>query len=306
MTLRRCATIDAVDWDDIRYFLAVARTGSLTDAALELTVSYSTVSRRLAALEEGLGSRLFERLASGYELTAAGVEMRESARRMEAEFAQLSRQVLGRDARLAGRLRVATTDALATSFMPDLAAFTRQYPEIEIDLLSSPAPAELAMREAEVALLATDRPPESLVGRRLARLSSALYASRAYLEERPDIEDLSSHVWVGWEQGMQHIPAARWMSENQPDARVVCRVSTGTALRAAVQAGVGIAHLLCFMAEDDPLLRRVRPPEPALETSLWLLTHEDLAATGRVRVFLDVLADAIGNQRVRLAASGNG
>ena len=86
----------------------------------------------------------------------------------------------------------------------------------------------------------------------------------------------------------------------------MCRVSTGTALRAAVRAGVGIAHLLCFLAEDDRELRRVRPPEPELETSLWLLTHEDLAATGRVRVFLDFLAEAIGNQREQLAASGNG
>ena len=145
----------AVDWEDLRYFLAVARSGSLTDAARELCVSYSTVSRRLATLEEGLGTRLFDRLASGYQLTGAGAEMLESARRMEAEFAALSRRVQGRDARLAGRLRVATTDALASTFMPELAAFTRRYPEIELDLVTTPAPAELALREVEVALLVT-------------------------------------------------------------------------------------------------------------------------------------------------------
>jgi DNA-binding transcriptional LysR family regulator len=294
----------AVHWDDLRYFLSVARRGSLTDAALDLAVSYSTVSRRLSALEEALGSRLFERLATGYRLTPAGAEMLESAQRIESEFAELSRHVLGRDARLSGHLRVATTDALAMSFMPDLAAFTRRYPEIEVDLLSTPAPAELAMREAEVALLATDSPPESLVGRRLARVASALYASRGYLAERPDIEDLGSHTWVGWEHGMEHIPAARWMRENVPGARVACRVSTGTALRAAVRSGVGIAHLLCFLADGDPELRQVRPPEPELETGLWLLTHEDLVATGRVRAFLDFVAEAIGRQRERLTASG--
>jgi molybdate transport repressor ModE-like protein len=291
-----------VDWDDLRTFLAVARAGSLTEAARALGVSYSTVSRRLAALEEGLGARLFERLASGYEPTPAGAEMLESARRMEAEFEALSRRVRGRDARLAGRVRVATTDALATSFMPELAAFSRRFPEIEVDLLSTPEPAELAMREAEVALLVTDRPPPSLVGRRLARLPSALYASRAYLADHPADRELAAHVWVGWEEGMSHIPAARWMREHVPHARVACRVSTGTALRSAVRAGVGIAHLLCFLADEDPALERLRPPEPALETGLWLLTHEDLRTTGRVRVFLDFMAEAIGRHRRRLAA----
>jgi len=294
-----------VNWDDIRYFLAVAHTGSLNDAARELFVNYSTASRRLNAIEEEFGSRLFERLATGYKLTPVGAEMLESARRMEAEFELLSRRVQGRDARLAGRLRVATTDAVATILMPELAVFSRRYPEIEVDLISTPAPTGLAMREAEVALLATERPPERLVGRRLARLSSALYASRGYLAERSDIEDLAAHAWVGWEQEMQHIPVARWMREHLPDAHFVCRVRTGTALLAAVAAGVGIAHLLCFLADDDPMLRRLRPPEPALETGLWLLTHQDVAATGRVRVFLDFVAEAIGRQRARLAASGN-
>ena len=123
-----CATIHRVHWDDLRYFLSIARSGSLTDAARELAVSYSTVSRRLNALEEALGVRLFERLATGFELTPAGTDMLGSAERMEAEFSELSRRVLGRDARLAGHLRLATTDVLATSFMPDLAAFTAATP----------------------------------------------------------------------------------------------------------------------------------------------------------------------------------
>ncbi|MBW2268507.1 MAG: LysR family transcriptional regulator [Deltaproteobacteria bacterium] len=293
-----------MNWDDIRYFLAVADTGSLNDAARELGVNYSTASRRLNAIEEEFGSRLFERLATGYKLTAVGAEMLESARRMEAQFVLLSRRVRGRDARLAGALRVATTDAVATILMPELAVFTRRYPEIEVDLLSTPAPTELAMREAEVALLATDRPPERLVGRRLARLSSALYASRGYLAERADIEDLAAQAWVGWEQEMQHIPAARWMRAHLPEARCVLRVRTGTALLAAVSAGVGLAHLLCFLADGDPSLQRLGPPEPALETGLWLLTHEDVRDTGRVRVFLDFVAEAIGRQRARLVANG--
>jgi molybdate transport repressor ModE-like protein len=287
-------------WDDIRYFLAVARTGSLTDAARDLSVSYSTVSRRLNALEETLGARIFERGATGYSLTPAGKEMLETAKGMEAEFGKLSRHVQGRDARLSGHVRVATTDALATRFMPDVAAFTRRYPEIEIDLITTAAPADVAMRDAEVALLAVDHPPESLVGRRLAQLSSALYASPKYLAERPGVEALGDHTWVGWEQGMEHLPVARWMRENVPDAHVACRLSSGTAVLAAVRDGLGIAHLLCFLADDDDALVQVREPDPELETGLWLLTHADLAGTGRVRAFLDFVAEAIGRQRGRL------
>jgi len=291
-------------WDDFRYFLSIAESGSIAESARELGVSYSTASRRLNILEEALGARLFERLATGYQLTAAGTEILESARNMESEFERLSRGVLGRDARLSGRLRFATTDALALRFMPDLAGFTRKYPEIEVDLLSTPAPMELAMRDAEVAMLATDHPPEALVGRRLARLSSALYASVRYLDGRSDIQDLSSQSWVAWEQRMRHIPAARWMRENIPTARVACRVTTGVALLAAVRDGVGIAHLLCSLADPDPELQKIGPLEPSLETSLWLLTHEDLATTGRVRVFLDYMAEAIGRDR-RLRTSSS-
>ncbi len=291
-----------VDWDDLRTFLAVARAGSLADAARGLAVSYSTVSRRLAALEHGLGVRLFDRSGAAYQLTPEGEQMIASAERMEAEFEALSRQVSGRDARLSGRVRVATTDALASTFMPEIASFTRRYPEIEIDLLSTPEPAELAMREAEVALLVTDRPPPNLVGRRLAALPSALYAARRYLADHPADGELASHLWVGWEDGMSHIPAARWLREQVPDARIACRVSSGATLSAAIRAGVGIGHLLCFMADEDPTLAQLRPPEPALETGLWLLTHEDLRTTGRVRVFLDAMAEEIGRHKQRLAA----
>jgi DNA-binding transcriptional LysR family regulator len=289
-------------WDDIRYYLSVARGSSLADAARELGVSYSTVSRRLKALEVALGVRLFERNVAGYELSQAGAEMLDAAQRIEAEFMQLSRNVMGRDSRLSGRVRVATTDALAMRFMPAVAAFTRRYPDIEVDLFSTSAPADLAMRDAEVALLAIDEPPESLVGRRLARLPSALYASREYLEVRPEVEDLASHTWVGWEDGMEHIPLARWMRKYVPDAHVACRVRTGMAARAAVRDGLGIGHLLCFLADDDPELCRVSPPEPELETGLWLLTHAGLVGTGRIRAFLDFVADAIGRERAQLSS----
>src|SRR4029450_7672584 len=103
--------------------------------------------------------------------------------------------------------------------------------------------------------------------------------------------ELAGHLWVGWEDGMSHIPAARWMRERVPDAQLACRVSSGATLAAATRAGVGVAHLLCFLADEDPELVQLRPPESALETGLWLLTHEDLRTTGRGRVFRGSLAE---------------
>src|SRR5262249_54668895 len=148
----------------------------------------------------------------------------------------------------------------------------------------------------------TDRPPPHLVGRRLAALPSALYAARRYLADHPADGELARHLWVGWEDGMSHIPAARWMREQVPDARLVCRVSSGATLAAAIRAGVGIGHLLCFLADEDPALVQLHPPEPALETGLWLLTREDLRTTGRVRVLLDSLAEEIGLHKRALGA----
>jgi DNA-binding transcriptional LysR family regulator len=273
-----------VDWDDLRTFLAVARAGSLAEAARGLAVSYSTVSRRLAALEQALGVRLFDRSGAAYQLTPEGEQMIASAERMEAEFEALSRQVSGRDARLSGRVRVATTDALATTFMPEIAPFTRRYPEIEIDLLSTPEPAELAMRVAEVALLVTDRPPPSLVGRRLAALPSAL--RRAAIADRGRRRrSFAGHLWVirvGRTGCRTSRPRANCASR-LPDARIALpRRQRRDALCGDPRRCQDRPPCSLHGRRGSPLLQ-LRLCRAQAEMGAWLLTHEDLRTTSRVR-----------------------
>jgi molybdate transport repressor ModE-like protein len=142
-----------IDWDDVRYLLAVAREGSVRAAAERLEVNHSTVLRRVAQLEERLGAQMFEKLPSGYRLTDAGEEVLEFAEQMEASSNQLAARVFGRDQSARGLLRVTLAPTLATHvLMPDLADFTRLHPEIEVEILSSDEPVNLTNREADVAI----------------------------------------------------------------------------------------------------------------------------------------------------------
>ncbi len=293
------STIDELEWDDLRYFLAVAETGSFNQAAARIGVSYSTVTRRVSSLEERLGVRLFDRNRGGHELTTAADEMAEVAKRVRTEIHSLDRHLVGRDKRMSGRVRVATAEMLALTYMPDLAAFRVEYPSIEIDVVSAPEHANLASREADVALRTGNHPPENLVGRRLQKLSVALYASPEYLSRNPADLDPSKHTWVSWDSALSQLASHAWMRKNAPNAPVALRVNSGTTLMAAVRSGIGVGHLFCAMADEQDDLIRIRPPEPELETALWILTHDDLRTTARIRVFLDFMAQRIRDRSTR-------
>ena len=164
-----------IDWDDIRYFLAVARRGSITSAARDLGVNHSTVSRRIAAFEDNLGVRLFDRIATGYNLTPAGQEMVPSAQRMEEE-------ALGLDTALSGVLRVTTAGTFVNPFlMEQIGRFLTEYPGIDIELVVSTDLANLHAREVDVAIRATMNPPDTLVGRRIGRLTAMLYGRSDFI-----------------------------------------------------------------------------------------------------------------------------
>jgi len=293
-------SIDELEWDDLRYFLAVAETGSFNQAAAKIGVSYSTVTRRVSSLEERLGVRLFDRNRGGHELTPAADEMADVARKVRTEIHSLDRHLVGRDKRMSGRVRVATAEMLALTYMPDLAAFRLEYPNIEVDVVSAPEHANLASREADVALRTGNHPPENLVGRRLQKLSVALYASSDYISRNPADKELSEHTWVAWDSSLTQMASHAWMREHAPNAPVALRVNSGTTLLAAVTAGIGVAHLFCATGEAQSDLIQIRPPDSELETALWILTHDDLRTTARIRVFLDFMAQRIRERSAQI------
>ena len=292
------------DWDDLRSFLAIARAGSLQGAARTLGVNHSTVFRRLNALEARLGVRLFDRFPRGYALSAAGEHMLASAERVEEEILALERRLLGGDVRLAGTLRVTTTDTLAHALLgPHLRAFQAAYPAIELELITGNAFFDLSRREADVALRPSRHPGDAMVGRKLADIAVALYGARDYLAERgrPQSEaELAGHALITGDASLAHLPATRWLARHVAPGTTVLRCNSWLTQCAAARAGLGLVALPCFLGDRAPELVRVLPPEPSLAGELWLLTHPDLRRTARVRALMETLARGLRRERALL------
>jgi DNA-binding transcriptional LysR family regulator len=279
-----------IDWDDVRYFLAVARGGSVRAAAEHLGVNHSTVLRRVAQLEQRLGTHMFDKLPSGYRLTDAGEEVLGFAEQMEASSNQLQTRVFGRDQSIRGLLRVTLAPPLATHLlMPDFADFARLHPEVEIEILSIGQPVNLTNREADIAIrVVYDRNtlPPNLHGLKGPELFGAAYMSRDLL--------------AAWRAGSPD--PIRWIvssiDENPdraregevPTAEVPFRTTDAGAQIVAVRQGVGMAMLPCFVGDADPLL--VRAPGTALRMlgTLWLLTQGETRKTKRVRLFTEFIS----------------
>ncbi|MCA9591368.1 MAG: LysR family transcriptional regulator [Myxococcales bacterium] len=282
------------DWDDLRTALFLAREQSVRRAARALSVSHSTVLRRIAALEARAGVRLFDKLAEGYVMTAAGEEMFAAAKDLEEIVTGLERRVRGRDTQLSGAVRVTLPDPFLPLMVPILRAFGDEYPEIEVTISVGVGYADLAHREADLAIRTTPEPPPDLIGRRVAEAGVGIYGAASYLRGRKT-RDLEALDWVGWEHGSE-MAFARWMEKNVPNARVPIRVTHSWAIGAAVDAGAGVAIYPCAYGELRPGWKRVRLMEQ-VSAPMWLLSHRDLKTTARVRVLRDYLAVAIGKQR---------
>jgi DNA-binding transcriptional LysR family regulator len=276
-----------IDWDDVRYFLAVARGGSVRAAAKRLDVNHSTVLRRIAQLEERLGARMYEKLPSGYRLTSAGEEVLELAERMEASSHQLETRVFGRDQRARGLLRVTLPPFLAAHLlMPDLADFARMHPDIEMEILSSGELANLTNRDADVAIrIVTDRKalPLNLHGLKGPKLFSGVY--------------MSGDLLAAWRAGtagpirwivIDDHGLPNWAREGEVHtAGVPFRTPDAETQIVAVRQGLGMTKLPCFVGDADPSL--VRVPGTTLPThgTLWLLTQGETRKTKRVQLFTE-------------------
>ncbi len=288
------------NWEDLRFFGAIARTGSLSGAARELHVNHSTVFRRLKALESRLGVRLFDRLQGRYILTPAGEAMNSGVERVHNEIDALERQMLGQDHQLAGEIRLATTDALAQNYLqPHLLSFHQRYPGVRIELLCSNLFFDLSKREADIALRPTNNPPGHLIGRELARSSWAVYGAPAYLDGRDaprEEADLKAHTLIAGDSSLSAVPANRWLQACAADA-VAMQADSFVTQWSAARAGFGLAVLPCVLADRESGLVRVLGPIKELETGLWLLTHPDLRQTTRIRAFVAWLGEAIIKDR---------
>lgn len=282
-------------WDDFRLVKAIAERRSLAGAADILGVNASTVFRRLGALEDRLGARLFERGRAGYGLTPAGEEMAGIADRMSDDIVSFERRVSGQDLAPQGELRITCNDTLLIHGLTDIfASFRRAYPDITLDVVVGNAVLNLSKRDADIALRVTSSPPETLVGRRLAGIYWAVYGAEP-LEPVSTIEELDALPWIG--PGDLLAPLQRWLRDVVGEHKLVLRLNTVLGMAEAIDAGIGVGPLPCYIAKSYPKLVRLYDPPGQQPPGLWILTHPDLRSSARVRAFMDHAAAELVRRR---------
>jgi DNA-binding transcriptional LysR family regulator len=292
-----------IDWSDLRFILAVARHRTLTAAARSLGCDQSTVTRRLAAFQSALGTRLIDRRGGSYVLTAAGERLRPRLEAVEAEALAFERAAQGHDEVPRGAVRLTTVETLASRLLaPRLAALRERSPDIALEIDVDRRDFDLARREADVALRVARPRQAQLVAKKVGAIGLALYASDGYLAKRgaPRLGERSvDHEVVADVDERAWTPGERLLSACVPGARVSFRTTSWLTRVAAVEAGAGISALPCFVADASPSLRRLGS-DPVLR-DLWLIVHRDLQRVARVRAVLDFVADIIEENRSMLA-----
>ncbi|WP_448202620.1 LysR family transcriptional regulator [Azospirillum sp. sgz302134] len=282
----------ALDWDDLRVFLELARSGSLSAAARALGLSHATVGRRLAGLEAVLGRPLVDRRADGYGLTAEGEAVRDLAQGMDERALAILRRG-GREEGLAGTVRLTTVQALADRLIvPRLGPLRARHPSLDLEVVADNRSLSLARREADLAIRLARPQSGELFARRLATIGYALYAA-------PGAPD----ALVAYDEALADLPEAVWLAKHGAGRRVAFRSNSVQAQVAAVKAGFGIGFLPCWLAEGEGLERR-SADGPPLTREAWLVVHRDRRDIPRVRAVIDHIAAVFEAERSALAGEG--
>lgn len=279
-----------MNWDDLRYFLALARQHSVSGAGRELNVKHTTVARRIAALEEQLGSRLFDRTPSGYSLTQVGENLLPHAIEVEEKINDADREIIGMDAQLSGPLRLASSyDLFSRLITHKLKRFTDQYPAVELELVSSTGLVDLASREADIALRISPNPPEHLIGREIVSVAHGVYGSEKYVSKMNELRHL-----ILWSHD-KTMP--QWGLDHFPDGKVVSRVTDIMTMLELVKSHLGLARMPCYVGDAEPSLRRLDVSLKSSGWGVWVLSHKDLRDTARIRACREFLIEIVEQQR---------
>ena len=288
-----------IDWEDIRHFLAVAQSGTLSGAARNLKVDHATVSRRLAALETALDVRLVDRLPRACRLTAVGRQVLEQAEKMETGAHGIARLAKAAHAPLVGRVALSAPPVLVTHLLVEhLARFRAEYPDIRLSLSAQGQQVSLSHREADVALRLV-RPDEAgSVARRVGTMDFGLYARRSYAH----LAAPERWQFIAFDQNYVDMPQQRWLLGIAGDRPVACELNHISEHLIAVRAGVGVAGLPCLLGDKDPDLVRIHEDVPFFVRDIWLVVHRDLRKTPPVRAVMDFVSQVIAEEPMLNAA----
>jgi len=286
-----------MNWDDLRYFLAVHRRGSYKAAARALRVAATTVGRRIAALESGLRVTLFVRTPDGLKTTSAGLALLPRAEAIEAEAQASERELQASQVALAGPLRVTGGDALINHVVvPSLGDLFSTHPELVLELRTETAIVDLSRREADVALRLVRPKEPALIARHLGELPFALFASEAYLQRRGTPRTLAAlvtHDFIGYDAALDHLSQVKWLYRTVPSPRFILRATTITTQLIACAEGLGLALLPVFSAAREPRLRRLFPRQIGPTRELWGVFHADMRGNPRIAAFLGWLSEVL-------------
>ncbi|PMW98967.1 LysR family transcriptional regulator [Pseudomonas sp. FW215-R2] len=283
-----------MDWDDLKVFVFVAKSNNVTEAGISLKVSASTVSRKIAALEESLGTVLFSKKTNGYFLTEAGRTLLPLALETEERFKLMERQMSQPGDRMAGQVRIDCPELMGTHLIiPGLAAFRDQHPEISFDFINSAVSSKLTQSHSDI-IVRLRRPDNgNFTMRRVGTLMQGLFCSQGYaathgLPTEPG--DLKDHNLIGWTEEMAYMPLAQWLSEVSGDQKLWMRVSNLNAQLKAVEANLGIAALPAYVGHQSGLLQ-VLPDRPSRTSDIWLLRNQATQGVSRVDRVVEYLTE---------------
>ena len=285
------------DWNSLRSFLAIARTGRLTAASARLQVDHMTLSRRIAALEHALKAKLFDRSPSGYGLTEAGQRLLPIAEQMEGLALGVHDLVGGTAETVAGGVRIGSPEGFGSYFLaPRIGRLTERHPQLNVQLVAASAVFSLARRDADI-VVAVSRPPAGrLVVSKLIDYDLALYAAPTYLNAHDAIaglDDLKRHRFVSYIGDLLNFPELDFLKDVVPEGSTALESSNLVAQLMATLAGAGLCVLPAFLAREEAGLVRVLPDEVRLTRSLWLIVHEDLKSLARVKTALRFIKDEV-------------
>ncbi|MGZ3406016.1 MAG: LysR family transcriptional regulator [Polyangia bacterium] len=294
-----------MDWDDLRFFLAVARSGTLAGAARALAVDQTTAGRRVAMLEKRLGATLFARAPSGLTLSEPGRALLPHAEAVERTVDDFERVAAGEDQRPAGKVRLATSLAMANSFLiRQLGALHVRHPDIVVELTLGTPQVNLVRREADLAVRLGSRGQDGLLARKLCVLGWALYGSARYLAEhgRPRLgHGLAGHSIIGLDGDLKGSPGGRWLLQHASEARVALRCNDLVAAVRACEAGFGLALVPCLVTPDAAVERAL--PGTPLAVDAWLVMHRQVQKTARVRAVADFLVGVFADHGAALSGA---
>jgi DNA-binding transcriptional LysR family regulator len=284
------------EWDDIRFFLAASREGSLSGAARTLGVDHVTVGRRIAAFEERLGAKLLTRTPEGLTATPAGHAILRQCEAMEASAFDIERMVAGHDAQYSSRIRLTTTEVLATHvIVPEVAALREHYPQLQVEILTGIRLMDIARREAEIAVRPVRPTAPNLICRRLGELGFTLYASRDYLAEHGTPargRGLRGHALITYSGTPASDFGPLFMKELTDGATIALRSNDIMARARGAAEGLGICELSCVFGDEQRHLVRVWPHEKPTLRPIWMVIHEDLRRAARIRLLSSAIVEA--------------